>query len=134
VTVHRDPGALADEAAQFAAAALTWAQRLAGGLGPGGDRIATGSAECTGCPVCRAISALRDPNPEIAEKVTRTVTDLAVTVAAGLRHAFDHHQHGEPADGGPASEERVSEGAGAPEAEPRPGPPAPGDLQHIEIA
>jgi hypothetical protein len=67
---------------------------MAGSIDP--DRIATGAPECTGCPVCRTISALRDPGPDLADRVTRTVTDLATTIAAGLRHAFDGH-HGHPA-------------------------------------
>jgi hypothetical protein len=100
VTVHRDTGPLADEAAQFAAAAVGWAQRLAGTIDS--DRIATGAPECTGCPICRAISALRDPGPDIADRLTRTVTDLATTIAAGLRHAFDgHHGNSAPDPGGP---------------------------------
>jgi hypothetical protein len=102
VTVHRETGPLADEAAQFAAAALGWAQRMAGSIDP--DRIATGAPECTGCPVCRTIHALRDPGPDLADRLTRTVTDLATTIATGLRHAFDGHHasHDDvPADAAP---------------------------------
>ena len=107
-------GPIADEAAQFAAAALGWAQRMAGSIDPGGERIATGAPECAVCPVCRAISALRDPSPELAERVTRTVTDAASALAHALRAAFDgHRHHPEPA---------------ADEPEPAPG------VQHIDIA
>jgi hypothetical protein len=116
VTVHRDTGPLADEAAQFAAAALGWAQRMAGSIDP--DRIATGAPECTGCPVCRTIHALRDPGPDLADRLTRTVTDLATTIAAGLRHAFDGH-HASHDDDVPADAD--------------PGKPASG-FQRIDIA
>jgi hypothetical protein len=115
VTPQRDTGPLADEAAQFAAAALGWAQRLAGSVDS--EHIATGAPECTVCPVCRAISALRDPGPDLADRLTRTVTDLAATVATGLRHAFDGH-HGSP-EQAPDSEDSAS--------------PAPG-VQRIDIA
>jgi hypothetical protein len=116
VTVHRDTGPIADEAAQFAAAALGWAQRMAGSIDP--DRIATGAPECTGCPVCRTIHALRDPGPEFADRLTRTVTDLATTIATGLRHAFDGHHPG----GGDAPADTTDSGK-----------PAPG-FQRIDIA
>jgi hypothetical protein len=107
-------GPLADEAAQFAAAALGWAQRMAGGIDPGDERIATGSPECTVCPVCRAIHALRDPSPELAERVTKTVTDLAGGLAHALRVAFDGHRH--------------------PPADPDPDASATSGVQHIDIA
>jgi hypothetical protein len=47
--------------------------------------IATGSAECRVCPICRAIAALRDPGPEVAERLATGAGDLAAGVASLLR-------------------------------------------------
>lgn len=110
-------GPLADEAARLVDAALDWARRAASAVDPTGERIATGAPECGVCPVCRAVSALRDPSPEVAERLTGVVTDLATLVATGLR-AFDGHR-GDPAEGQP----------------PRPKPDRQSSgVQHIDIA
>ena len=95
-----EPGPLADEAARLVAAGLEWAQRAASAIDPGGDRIATGAPECAGCPVCRAVRALRDPSPETAERLTAVVTELATMVVAGLRTVDAHRGHdpGHPTD------------------------------------
>jgi hypothetical protein len=47
--------------------------------------FATGSAECCVCPVCKAIAAARDPNPNVAEKLASGAGDLASGVASFLR-------------------------------------------------
>jgi hypothetical protein len=51
----------------------------------GGAGFATGSPECCVCPVCRGIAALRDPNPEFAERLATGAGDLAAGVASLLR-------------------------------------------------
>ncbi|MEV0898096.1 hypothetical protein [Actinoplanes sp. NPDC049802] len=51
------------------------------------DDLATGSAECCVCPVCRAIAAVRDPSPETAERIAASAGDIASGVA-GLMRAF----------------------------------------------
>ncbi|BAL86661.1 hypothetical protein AMIS_14410 [Actinoplanes missouriensis 431] len=48
---------------------------------------ATGSAECCVCPICRAITALRDPSPETAERLATSAGEIATGVA-GLMRAF----------------------------------------------
>ncbi|MER7456507.1 hypothetical protein [Micromonospora sp. NPDC126480] len=53
--------------------------------GASGGGIATGTAECCVCPVCRAIVALRDPSPEFAERLATGAGDLAAGVASLLR-------------------------------------------------
>jgi hypothetical protein len=67
------------------------AERFLGG-GPATDaeeagwgHFATGTAECCVCPVCRAISALRDPNPELAARLAMGASDLAAGVTTILR-------------------------------------------------
>jgi hypothetical protein len=70
-----------DEAERFVAAALAAASvaaRTAGGF-------ATGSAECCVCPVCRAIAAVRDPDPALAERLAASAGDVAAGLAGVLR-------------------------------------------------
>lgn len=99
--VETNPGSAREEAERLVAAGLA-ALRLAGlgagrdgGRGPLGDLLsaalghqsgwATGSAECTVCPICRTIAALRDPRPEVAEQLAAGAGDLAAGVASLLR-------------------------------------------------
>jgi hypothetical protein len=77
-----------DEAERLVAAAIAAISTAARGFGPTnrpGTGLATGSAECCVCPVCRAIAAMRDPNGDLAERLTSGVGDLATTVASILR-------------------------------------------------
>jgi hypothetical protein len=62
-----------------------WAMgtRTIGGRGMVG--WATGSAECCVCPLCRVIAGLRDPSPEIAERLATGAGDFATGVASLLR-------------------------------------------------
>ncbi|MFK3982049.1 hypothetical protein ACI2K4_16940 [Micromonospora sp. NPDC050397] len=50
-----------------------------------GAGFATGSAECCVCPICRAITALRDPSPEFAERLATGAGDFAAGLASLLR-------------------------------------------------
>ncbi|MFI5838512.1 hypothetical protein ACIA8K_02175 [Catenuloplanes sp. NPDC051500] len=52
-----------------------------------GGGFATGSPECCVCPVCRAITMVRNPTPEFAEQLATSAGDLAAGVA-GLLRAF----------------------------------------------
>jgi len=90
---QHEPGPLADEAARLVEAGLQWAQRLVASVDPTGERLATGAPECGACPVCRAVAALRDPSPEVTERITTTVTDLATLVVTGLRTLDGHRAH-----------------------------------------
>jgi hypothetical protein len=47
--------------------------------------FATGGPECCVCPVCRAIAAMRDPDPDVGDRLSAGVGDLAAGVAALLR-------------------------------------------------
>ncbi|MGR6321188.1 hypothetical protein Q2K19_19820 [Micromonospora soli] len=67
----------------------------------GGAGFATGSPECCVCPVCRGIAALRDPNPEFAERLATGAGDLAAGVASLLR-AFAPAEPAAPAGPGSA--------------------------------
>jgi len=83
-----------DEAERLVAAAIAAVSLAARGLGgvAGARRasgqhggFATGSPECCICPVCRVISAMRDPSPDLAERLASGAGDLASTVAGILR-------------------------------------------------
>jgi hypothetical protein len=82
-----------DEAERLVAAAIAAFSLAARGLGgvagsrrtAGHSGFATGSPECCVCPVCRVISAMRDPSPELAERLATGAGDLASTVAGILR-------------------------------------------------
>jgi hypothetical protein len=57
-------------------------------FGPSSHRrhsVATGSEECCRCPVCRVISAARQPDPRVAERLATGVGDLAEGAARVLR-------------------------------------------------
>ncbi|RZU52887.1 hypothetical protein EV385_4771 [Krasilnikovia cinnamomea] len=64
-----------------------FAQRSAGQAGAdhhaGG--WATGSAECCVCPICRVITNLRDPSPDMAERLATGAGDFATGLASLLR-------------------------------------------------
>jgi hypothetical protein len=74
----RDPR---EEAERLIASVLGSASVAAEGL----SGFATGSAECCVCPVCRAIAAAREPNPQVAERLASGAGDLAAGVASMLR-------------------------------------------------
>jgi hypothetical protein len=76
--VTRDPREEAERLVATALAALSVAANSTAGF-------ATGSAECCVCPVCKAIAAARDPDPEFAERLATGVGDLAVGLAGVLR-------------------------------------------------
>jgi hypothetical protein len=46
------------------------------------EHLATGSAECTVCPVCRTVHAVRQLSPEVKAHLTTAVTSLAHAAAA----------------------------------------------------
>ncbi len=73
-------GSAAQEAGRLFAAVEEWARSRAGGL-LGDQHLATGSAECSVCPVCQAVSALRQVKPETVEHLL----DAAASVVAALR-------------------------------------------------
>jgi hypothetical protein len=87
VSVDRDP--VRDEAERLVAAALAAlsvaSRTLPGFAARAGEGFATGSPECCVCPVCKTIAAMREPNPEFAERLATGAADLAVGVASLLR-------------------------------------------------
>src|SRR5690606_31452755 len=47
--------------------------------------VANGSPECCRCPLCRALSAARDPDPKLAERLVTGAGHLAEGAARLLR-------------------------------------------------
>lgn len=74
-------GSAAEEAARLLAAAEDWARARAGRLD--GEHLATGSAECSVCPVCQAVGALRHVRPEVVSHLL----DAAGSLVAALKAA-----------------------------------------------
>lgn len=79
-----DVGSLAEEAARLLAAFSHL--DLEG-------HLATGAPECTVCPVCRTVRALRGLGPEVTGHLAAAATSLAQALAAVLA------SHGQPGRG-----------------------------------
>jgi hypothetical protein len=91
-----DVGSLGEEAAKLFGALAGWAREHAGEAGEGlsgvaaqaaaaahdlDAHLATGSAECTVCPVCRTVHAVRQLSPEVKAHLTTAMTSLAQAAA-----------------------------------------------------
>jgi hypothetical protein len=74
--VSESIGTPADEAAKLFAAAQEWARTRFDA-----EHLATGSSECQVCPVCQAVAALRQVNPQTVEHLL----DAAASFVAALR-------------------------------------------------
>lgn len=100
----QDVGSLGEEAARLFGALSGWARDHAAEAGDGlsglaaqaaisahdlDEHIATGAAECTVCPLCRAISAVRQVSPEVTAHLSAAASSLAQAAAALLAAAPD---------------------------------------------
>lgn len=83
-------GSAAEEAARLFAAAEEWVRHRTGGHL---DGVATGSPECTVCPLCQGISAVRQVRPETIEHLL----DSAASFVAALKTTLTGHVAPEPA-------------------------------------
>ena len=92
-----DVGTLGEEAAKLLGALSGWAREHAAEAGDGlaglssqaaasardiNDHLATGAAECTVCPVCRTISAVRQVSPEVTAHLSAAAGSLAQAAVA----------------------------------------------------
>ncbi|WP_155373197.1 hypothetical protein [Catellatospora vulcania] len=80
------PGTAREEAERLVAAVLA-AATLAANANP---HLATGSPECCVCPLCKVIAAVRDPDPELVERVATGAGDLAAGLASFMRSVSTH--------------------------------------------
>ena len=74
------PGPAAEEAAKLFVAVEDWVRTRGAGL-LSGEHLATGAAECTVCPLCQGVAALRQVAPETVEHLL----DAAASLVAALR-------------------------------------------------
>ncbi|MCW2815386.1 MAG: hypothetical protein JWN84_2841 [Nocardioides sp.] len=109
-----DVGSVGEEAAKLLGALSGWAQEsgeagaglgatlggLAGQaaerLGEVSEHLATGAAECTYCPVCRTVHAIRGTSPEVRAHLATAASSFLQAVAGVLATV-------PPAPGTPAS-------------------------------
>lgn len=108
-----EPGSAREEAERLVAAGLAFAS-LAANAHP---EIANGSAACCVCPFCKLIDAVRDPDPQVVERIAAGAGDLAVGLAGLLRSLSSMTRSAaDPwsgATGGSARTERAEPSAGA---------------------
>ena len=100
---HQDDGSevgsLAEEAARLFGTLSGWARDQGAGMGHGlsdaarhasatahevDDHFANGSAECTVCPLCRTVHAVRGLSPEVRSHLASAVTSVAQAASAFL--------------------------------------------------
>jgi hypothetical protein len=86
------PGSVSEEAAKLVEALSEWARGAAGGELP----LATGSAECTLCPICQALSLARRARPETFAHLA----DATTSFLAAVRTVVETHEHGGAQGGG----------------------------------
>jgi len=79
-------GSVAEEATKLFDAMGAWARGAAENVD---EHLATGSTECTLCPVCQVIAAVRGTKPEVVEHLA----DAAGSLVAALRAFVDAHEH-----------------------------------------
>ncbi|WP_432829552.1 hypothetical protein [Dactylosporangium sp. CA-092794] len=99
----REPREEAERLVAAALAAMSMAARSTTGF-------ATGSAECCVCPLCKAIAAARDPDPDFAERLATGAGDLAAGVASVLRAFGERASASFKAPGGTAEAPASAEG------------------------
>jgi len=88
-----------ESGSEYAGAAATAAEGAAAAVHRVDEHIATGAAECSYCPVCRVISAVRGTSPEVRQHLTTAATSL-MHAAAGLLATQTPEPSKERADAG----------------------------------
>jgi hypothetical protein len=115
---EREPvGSLADEATKLLAALQDWAKEsgsqyaAAASAGAGlhdlDAHLAGGGRDCTYCPVCRVISAVRGTTPEVREHLRSAAGSLVAAMAGML--APPAPEPAEPHSGSPVEKIQLSD-------------------------
>lgn len=104
-------GTVGEEALKLFGALADMAREQGAGGGLGGladhatslakevnDHIATGSAECRYCPVCRVVHAVRETSPEVKTHLLTAATSL-LQAAAGILETVPPPDQGAPQRG-----------------------------------
>lgn len=97
---EREPvGSVAEEAAKLFAALQGWAKESGGEyadvaagaasaasslLDDVNEHIATGDKDCTYCPICRGISAVRATSPEVRQHLSAAASSLFQALSAAM--------------------------------------------------
>ena len=81
-------GSVSDEALKLIGALSGWAREHGSDFGHGlnehlAESLATGSAECTWCPVCRTVHAVRQTSPEVRAHLVSAAGSL-IQAASGF--------------------------------------------------
>jgi hypothetical protein len=90
-------GSVAEEAAKLFGALSGWARDHGDGasamadslVGELHDHIATGSPECSWCPVCRTVAAIRHTSPEVRAHLTSAASSLMLAVSGMMATSPD---------------------------------------------
>lgn len=85
-------GSVGDEAAKLLGALADWAgEHVSDRAHEVNEHIATGSAECLYCPVCRTVHAVRGASPEVRAQLAHAASTF-LQAAAGLLSAAGQAQ------------------------------------------
>ena len=82
-------GSVAEEAAKLFGAFTGWAKEHGESLSRAGEAVAEdlhhhatgGGSECTWCPVCRTVAAVRQTSPEVRAHLTSAAASLMLAVS-----------------------------------------------------
>lgn len=82
---HEQVGSVAQEAVKLFGALSGWAREHGDGLSSFTDdlqeHVATGAPECTWCPVCRTVNAVRQTSPEVRAHLATAASSLMLAVS-----------------------------------------------------
>lgn len=102
-------GSVGEEAAKLLGAISEWAHDQGSGVGEGlggladhvassvreiNDHIATGSAECTYCPICRTVHVIRETSPEVRTHLVTAASSFLQAASALLATQVPKDQDG----------------------------------------
>lgn len=90
-------GSVAEEAVKLLGALSDWAKDTGHQMGHGAglgldEHLATGAAECTYCPICRTVHAVRQLSPEVRAQLAVAGNALLQAAAGLLASATADHQ------------------------------------------
>ncbi|MFC7494759.1 MULTISPECIES: hypothetical protein [unclassified Nocardioides] len=91
-----DVGTVAEEAAKLLGALSGWAKDATHDLD---EHLAPGAPECTYCPICRTVHAVRELSPEVKDQLATAATS-ALQAIAGLVGAAGRSAHTSGGAGG----------------------------------
>ena len=78
-------GSVAEEAAKLLGALSGWAKEHGDGFSSVAEdlheHVAGGSSECTWCPLCRAVAAVRQTSPEVRAHLASAASSLMLAVS-----------------------------------------------------